>query len=245
MNLFLTSSPFVEDGTALNSANGLLEALREGLPACPLKALFVASSPDDPQATELFGGHVRAAFERAGFVFESFRFLDRRGQHCAAALVEQSDLLVLAGGHVPTQNRFFRELGLRGMLEGFDGAVLGISAGSMNAAEVVYAQPELPGEALDPGYRRFLPGLGLTEVMVCPHYNLVRDSVLDGMKLFDDITVPDSAGRCFYLIPDGTWIGACGGKTELHGEAWAADHGCLRKCCEDGQVLDLPEGADR
>jgi len=31
----------------------------------------------------------------------------------------------------------------------------------MNCADTVYAQPEEPGEAVDPDYQRFIPGLGL------------------------------------------------------------------------------------
>ncbi len=242
MTLFLTSSPFVPDGTALCGKNGLIPALRENLPARPLRAVFAASSPDEVKMTELFGGHVRAAFERAGFAFEHFLFLDRRTQRRAAELLADCDLLVLAGGHVPTQNRFFHETGLRALLAGFDGAVLGISAGSMNAADLVYAQPELPGEALDPGYQRFLPGLGLTDVMLCPHYNLVRDSLLDGQRLFEDITVPDSRGRRFLIIPDGTWVYSKNGEATLLGEAWAAEDGAMRKICEDGETLRLTGG---
>ena len=66
------------------------------------------------------------------------------------------DVIFLGGGHVPTQNAFFHRIGLREKIRNFDGIVIGISAGSMNSADVVYAQPELPGEAADESYQRFL-----------------------------------------------------------------------------------------
>ena len=70
----------------------------------------------------------------------------------------------------------------------------------MNCAETVYAQPEEEGEAVDPAYERFLPGLGLTQKMILPHYQAIRDDVLDGLCVMEDIAYPDSMGRQFYLL---------------------------------------------
>ena len=88
-------------------------------------------------------------------------------------------------------------------MRSFDGVLVGISAGTMNSAEVVYAQPELEGEATDPNYQRFLPGLGLTKKMILPHYQMLKDEVLDGLRVMEDIAYPDSQGRRFYLLVDG------------------------------------------
>ena len=44
---------------------------------------------------------------------------------------------MLCGGHVPTQNHFFAQLGLPGLFHNYHGIVLGVSAGSMNAARLV------------------------------------------------------------------------------------------------------------
>ena len=116
------------------------------------------------------------------------------------------DMVILGGGHVPTQKRFFDEIGLREALRGWDGIVMGISAGSMNCADLVYAQPEMPGEALDPSYQKFIRGLGLTDVNVLPHYQAVKDDRVDGLRLMEEITYPDSAGRTFYAIVDGSYV---------------------------------------
>ncbi len=58
--------------------------------------------------------------------------------------------------------------------------VLGISAGTMNSADIVYAQPELEGESIDSAYQRFLRGLDLTKCMIIPHYQDIKDQILDG-----------------------------------------------------------------
>ena len=109
----------------------------------------------------------------------------------------------------------------------------------MNGAELVYAQPEEEGEAIDPAYLRFLPGLGLTKVMLLPHYQEVKDDVLDGLRLFEEITYPDSMGRCFYAIPDGSYLFIENGREELRGEAYRIRDGLLKQISEDGGIVPL------
>ena len=74
--------------------------------------------------------------------------LDNRTVNQASSLVAEADLIFLSGGHVPTQNAFLNSVGMRELLQSSDKLVIGSSAGSMNAAELVYAQPEEAGEAI-------------------------------------------------------------------------------------------------
>ena len=215
-----------------------MEELKKVLPV-PCRAVFVASSPDNVEETEQFAGVIRTSFELDGFRFSDYQVLDRRNAEQCAELVVGSDLLVLSGGHVPTQNRFFRELGLREKLRDWDGVLVGVSAGSMNAAEVVYAQPEEPGEAVDPAYERFLPGLGLTKRNLIPHYNEDKDWTLDGLRLYEDITYKDSMGRRFYVLVDGSYILGKDGGEELRGEAYLLENGVLTQISTENQVTVL------
>ena len=148
-------------------------------------------------------------------------------------------VILLAGGHVPTQNAFFREIGLRQLLADRERVIMGVSAGSMNAADVVYAQPEEAGEAVDPAYRRFIPGLGLTQRNILPHYHMVKDNVLDGMRLFEEITFSDSHGRTFWVLADGSYILETAGEARLYGEAWVIRDGAMQKVCEEGRSIRL------
>ncbi len=238
MICFLTSRTDEAETGRLNPANGFVEELRRRFPP-ECRALFVCSDPDDREATDYYAGLLKKRFEDAGFGFRSFRSLDGRNEEQTAELIGGSDLLIFAGGHVPTQNRFFRKIGLRGLLEGFAGLVVGNSAGSMNSADTVYAQPELEGEAVDPGYQRFLPGLGLTKTMLLPHYQRVKDDVLDGLRVFEDIAYPDSVGRTFYAIPDGSWLLVEAGREELRGEAYRIRDGAIAQVSADGETLLL------
>ena len=58
----------------------------------------------------------------------------------------------------------------------------------MNSAQIVYAQPEMDGEAIDPEYKRFLKGLDLTKFQIIPHYYSIKDKKLDGLRIIEDIS---------------------------------------------------------
>ena len=239
MIAFLTSSPVIPGTNDLNPANGFIDEMRACLPN-PARTLFVASSPADPEKTDFFADSMRFIFGRSGFRFEPFTVLDNRNRDQAEALIAASDFIILAGGHVPTQNRFFAEIDLREKLRGYRGVLMGVSAGSMNSAEIVYVQPEEPGEAVDPAFVKFTPGLGLTREMILPHYQMCRDSVLDGMRLFEDITYGDSRGHRFTVMVDGTYLLVReDGAQELRGEAYVIHDGVMEALCREGQTLRL------
>ena len=237
MILYITSSPCIDgaDRAILNPQNGFLARLKADLPPCP-RCLFIASSPDDHELSCHFGSHMFMAFAEAGIPFSAYRVLDSENSHEAEDLIADSDLIILAGGHVPTQNRFFNDIQLGELLEDYEGVVMGISAGSMNCAERVYAQPELPGETLDPDYRRWLPGLGLTRVNVLPHYQKVKDDIIDGQRLFEDVTYYDSYGHTFFALPDGSYFYCHEGETLLLGEAYRLRNGILELISLDDEI---------
>lgn len=238
MVYFLTSSPCLPDSPALNPANGFVDELKKVLPgAC--RALFVCSDPDRPDRTYGFAEDMAGSFGEIGITFTAAEVLERENQDRCGELVGRADLIFLVGGHVPTQNEFFQEIGLRERLQGWDGVVVDVSAGSMNAAEVVYAQPEEPGEAIDPEYRRFLPGLGLTRHNIVPHYNQDKDWTLDGLRLYEDTTYADSMGRRFYTLVDGSYILGRDGREELWGEACLIENGTLTQLSRENEIIAL------
>ena len=126
----------------------------------------------------------------------------------------------------------------RGLFHNYHGIVLGVSAGSMNAAHIVYAAPEEPGEAADPHYSRWMNGLGLTETRILPHYQFIRDHVLDGQKM-EDIALADSKKRHFLALPDGSYILCADGSEALYGRGWYFADGMMEEINEDEDVLPL------
>lgn len=239
MTLFLTSSPcvYLAPRAILNPENQFIANLERVLPPHP-KCLFICSDPDDPGFTDRVSQEMAAAFKEAGLPFSGLSTLDRRNQDETEILIWNSDLILLAGGHVPTQNAFFNEIGLAEIIANYQGVVIGISAGSMNCADPVYAQPEEQGES-SPDFPRFLPGLGLTKVQILPHYQQVKDYMLDGLRLFEDITYADSFGQQFFVFPDGTYLLKEKGKEVIFGEFYLLQDGQMMHMAHCGDVTVL------
>ncbi len=236
--LFLTSSPCGHDG-AIYEKNGFREELLRQLQG-EVRGLYITSDPDDFNGSECASEGMRNAIAQCGVCVTSWTLLDRRNIIYAHQLVEESDLVILGGGHVPTQYRFFQEMRLREALINYEGVLLTISAGSMNCADEVYSIPELPGEIRDPNYKRFFRGMGLTSIQILPHYYEWKDFVLDGMKVYNEVAAKDSIGNRFYVFPDGTYLYSMYGYEEIRGEAFLMENGIFRKVCEDEQKVLLP-----
>ena len=224
---FLTSEPLAlneEEEPVLNPANGFVDALfeftrpRGGL-------LFIASDPDQIEGTEEYADRVFRAFANSGYDFPDCAILDSRNTQDTDMLLRDCGVIFLAGGHVPTENRFFRSIDLRRRLHYSRASIVGASAGSMNCADTVYACPEYAEEAVNPRYRRFRRGLGITTTMMIPHFAGVMNEERGGLRVLDEICLPDSVGRTFVGVPDGSFIIGHHGEEEICGEAWILSDG--------------------
>lgn len=238
MTLFLTGSPCCKGEGFFTAQGGFVKNLKDRLPAVA-SVLLVSAAPDDEEYCKYVFNSTKECFDNSKIAYSSFIMLARGNAADAAALVASADLVMLCGGHVPTQNRFFQEIGLREIIQGYDGVVLGCSAGSMNCADHVYSHPELPGEGVDPEYCRWFRGLGLTDINIVPHFEDVHDAWLDGRRLFEDIIFPDSCLHRFYTFCDGTYILCENGRSTLYGEAWIMEEGRLRKISEKGGTYNF------
>lgn len=239
MVLFLTSSPTgpldnsrYVDG--IDDKNYLIDNFRKYWKQ-DSKCLYITAMPDNYSLNDEIRSGMRATWEKSGFSISSFDVWDDRTIDFSYATLHSYDVIILGGGHVPTQNAFFERISLRDKIQDFDGMIIGISAGTMNSADIVYAQPEEPGEGIDPNYRKFIKGLNLTKINVCPHYQMVKDFYLDGMRLFEDITYCDSYGHEFVALPDGSYILGENGEETVWGEAYLIKDGSIEKICEEGQ----------
>ncbi len=244
MTLFLTShiggSVRVEGRRVpapLLMENRLVENLKSRWPE-QARILFLAADPEDTEKSASYEASHRYAFPLHGMPIASYTVCDDRNL-AAANDLSQYDVLILSGGHVPTQNAFFQKIQLREKLPHFSGIVIGISAGTMNCADIVYAHPELDGEAIDPSYRRFLPGLGMTKRMVLPHYQSIKDDILDGLRVFEDIAYPDSMGREFIALNDGSYILSENGTETLYGASYLIQDGVIQMACRAEEFCTL------
>lgn len=233
--LYLTSSPTGSyrseeeaDYPGLNPANGLLEELKKDWKE-NARCLMIAATPDAYEMNDEMIDFFEEKLLASGLSVKEMVLCDNRNGEVIVENLDEYDMIILGGGHVPTQNAFFKRIKLREKIQEFDGIIMGISAGTMNCADVVYAQPEMPGESISPEYQRFLQGLGLTKTMVLPHYQAVKDDVLDGKRLFEEITYPDSIAQKFYVLVDGSYILQRDGKEKVFGEAYLIQDGIFRR----------------
>lgn len=199
--------------------------------------LFISADPEDFAGNDRMRDEFFRAFSDAGLKFSSLDVCDNRCPKIDD--ISKIQVIILGGGHVPTENKFIEKINLFEKITKFDGIFLSLSAGSMNSARVVYSIPELEGEAIDPSYNRFLRGLGITECMMLPHYQYFKDVYLDGLHVVHDITVPDSFGRKIYAMPDGSYILCHNGEEFIYGEAHLISDGEIRQICRDGENIKI------
>ena len=244
MIIYLVSSPgeqYIENGKiiskSLNNENGFVDGLRLHWTENS-RGLIISSSPNDTEINDSIKNIMEQSFMMSALSIETFDICDNRDVKLVDRISEY-DVVILAGGHVPTQNAFFQRINLKKALKKFEGILIGISAGTMNSAETVYAQPELDGESSNPEYQRFLSGLGITKLMIIPHYQDVKNEILDGKRVMEDITYPDSYGREFYALVDGSYIMIENGVHTLFGEGYLVTDGAIRRICEINESICL------
>lgn len=171
----------------------------------------------------------------------SISYIDKCDDRNLNAIENLKDLdaLILAGGHVPTQNRFMKQLRLKERLMGYNGIIVAWSADSMNCADMVYAAPEFEGEAVDSNYERWITGLGITDINMFPHLQALKDEYLDGLRIIEDITFDDSIGHEIIALNNGSYIMIDDEKTTLYGEAYTIKDKQMTQICKDGESILL------
>lgn len=221
MKLFLTRSiggSYKENGIrkpcALDDANSFLNLLREHW-TINAKCLVLSSDPENEVVNDSFKALFTEAFRLSNFSLSQLDVCDRRNEEFLADTINDYDVLLVAGGHVPTQNLFFKKAHLKELMKNYKGIIIGISAGTMNCADVVYAQPE-EGEATSQTYQRYLEGLSLTNINILPHFQDLKDLSVDGAFIF----VEDH-------------------QVTLYGEAYWLQDGIVSQVCENDKCIKL------
>lgn len=234
MKAYLTSSPYTQRQT-LYKRNGFLKNLKADW-KINSKFVYVASFPDSYEITENYAAKHQKAFLDAGLSIGKFTILDRRNQQKAEVLIKEADVIYLSGGHCPTEMKWFKQIKLKKLLKGYEGILIGCSAGTMNSQKIVYAQPEEEGEAIDPNYVRYYEGLGYTDMMILPHYYEYKNHILDGLRVYEDITYSDSMGKIFHIFPDGTYLYIKDDKQTIYGECFVCQDGKFKKLQGNGET---------
>lgn len=229
MTIFLTSSLAVHNTSDIFKENHLIDNLLNEIPK-ECKVTFICSHFEDYANNDYFSNEAFESLEKIGLNLISKQVLDLRTIDLKTQLIQHSDVLIISGGHVPTQNAYFKKYGIN--LNNYQGVIISISAGSMNLAEKVYSIPEEKGEAINPNYVRYLRGLGLTNLNIIPHFQYLNTQYLDGFHMINDIALGDSVGKVFYGLDDGSYILIKNNKNTLYGIGYEIKDKIITKICD-------------
>ena len=244
MKLILTSylgGASKENGVRLPSMlvqnNGQLHTIRSAWPY-NARVLIICSDPNDYEKNDSVCRCMKESLPMSSLSIAYVCICDNRNRFAVDDL-KNIDVIMLAGGHVPTQNQFFQEIDLKNKIKCFGGLVIAWSAGSMNCAENVYAIPEIEGEAINPNYQRWIEGLGLTDINIFPHFQSFREEMLDDMRVIEDIVFPDSFTHDVVGLNDGSYIVVDKDTKMLCGEAYSIRDGKMKQICKNGEFIFL------
>ena len=133
------------------------------------------------------------------------------------------DFIYLSGGDTMHQMNYFNEINLTDILKKYEGVVLGKSAGAMNCSKTVFCAPEEIERLND---KTTWPGLGLTDLIIEPHFTLEPEE-----QAFRNILLEGSNTFTIYAIADTTHIV----DNIIYGEAYLIKNSVINKLCDHGE----------
>ena len=71
------------------------------------------------------------------------------------------------------------------------------------------------------------------------HYQMVKDYCLDGKKLFEKITYPDSIHHCFLVLEDGSYLLSVNNQETVYGKSYLLHDGKLEILCPENEKCKI------
>jgi len=218
----------------IDNANGFLDNLKKYLKK--RDCMVVISGNPKKLHKDDSNEITKKYLEMSGIGFKEIIYVDDSNKNQISDFIKKADCINLFGGHLPTANAFINELKLKDLIKDFNGVVIGGSGGAMNMADDVYCIPEVEGEHIDKTFKRILPGLGLTDINIIPHWNFFKNKTFsDGVNMVNDILLPDSKGRPLLALPDCSYIIQEGDIRKVFGEAYLLEYDKITQICSDGK----------
>lgn len=163
----------------------------------------------------------------SNLIFKENVVLDNRNKNDIASILNNSSLIFLSGGDTYIQNKFFNSINLKDYIKNVKACIVGISAGSINSAEIVYNSPEREENLNNPA---ILEGLGLTKINVEPHFDLNSP-----YKIQMNSIIEESYNRVIYALPDKSYIF----NNTIYGKCYRIRHGIIKLVSNDGEKVDI------
>lgn len=240
MRLFLLSQGFVsvrendiKVDTKIDMSNNFYNNLKNSIKEFG-KLVFIANDSSLYEENDINANFLANAFKKQMTEFKNVIVLDNRNKIQAKEHLENADLIFLQGGKLDCQIDFLREIGFINIKLKENCVIVGQSAGAMNLCKTVYYYPEVDEEIRDD---RFQNGLGFCDLVIIPHFNLENGNeyCLGNFNLLNDFFIPDSKGRVFFALTNGSYIIKDGYTTILFGESYILQDGKVNLYCKNGE----------
>lgn len=162
------------------------------------KFVIIASDPDNYELNDNYLKLDTEILALSGLKFKENLELDNRNKEDIGNILNNSSLIFLSGGNTFQQNMFLNAIKLKDYIKETDACIVGISAGAINSAEIVFSSPE---NEEDLTRSALLKGLALTTINIEPHFDLDNPN-----KIQMDSIIKESNNRIIYGLPDKSYI---------------------------------------
>ena len=235
-NNYVKDSNGVKTPLSMDNTNGIVDQIKSSIKDNK-KIVFVASDvAKEHEDVMVYANILFDSMELAGISFETKEVLDGKNKDQAAECIKDADLVFLCGGDTYKQHEFFNEIKLKTLLEGYNGLVIGQSAGALNMASNVFNSPENQEES-EPIY---FEGLGLVDINIEPHFKYDTSNFNDNEKYQRDAIIKESFTRPIYGQCNGSHIYIDdNNKATIYGETYLIKDGNIECICLNGENKDI------
>lgn len=217
----------------IDNVNGIINNIKEKL----IKEdnfVFITSSPNDYENNDLYAKVTFESFNKSGFNFKNLIIIDNRYKGNLKEAINDSDVVLLAGGHTLTEMQYFEEINLRDILKDYNKVIIGQSAGSLNLAKLVVCGPEYIEEI---GSSYTWKGLSLTDVNIEPHF--ITGKLKEKELLLREELLKLSEKYLIYALVDGSYIYDNGSSQTLYGEGYTIYKREIKKICNKERYIEI------
>ena len=191
------------------------------------KFVIIASDADNYEQNDYYLKLDMDVLAMSGINFKENVVLDNRNKEDIGNILKNSSLIFLSGGNTFQQNMFLNAIKLKDYIKETDACIVGISAGAINSAEIVFSSPE---NEKDLTRSVILKGLALTTINVEPHFDLDNPN-----KIQMDSIIKESNNRIIYGLPDKSYIF----NNKVYGKCYRIYKENIELISNDDEIIDI------
>ena len=191
------------------------------------KFVIIASDPKNYKQNDEYLDLDINALALSKLYFKENIVLDNRNKNDIENVLSDSSLIFLSGGNTVQQNIFFNEINLKKYIKRTDACIVGISAGSINSAQIVFNSPETIKDLTN---STLLKGLDLTTINVEPHFDYNNPNTIQLTAI-----MKESNNRIIYGLPDKSYIF----NNKIYGKCYRIYKEKIELISENNEILDI------